>query len=86
MPTGGGFTGCCGPDGKTRSDQELEVLCDASGAPFLRRYTVASDGAVTSVDTMLDGTTAYTPAEPVGVCATGNGGNGGEDSPGEPSL
>jgi hypothetical protein len=53
-------------------DREFEVLCDVDGAgvvrAFLRRYTVDTAGAVTPVDTGLDGTTPYTVTGTVGRC------------------
>lgn len=64
---GGGNGGSPGPD------NELTVLCDATGAQFLRRYTIAAAGTVTYTDTELDGTTAFTPAEPAGSCAADGG-------------
>lgn len=54
-------------------DAEFNILCDDDGAgvvtPFLRRYTAASDGTVATEDLELDGTTPYTPAGTVTVCA-----------------
>ncbi|MER6632314.1 hypothetical protein ABT301_29540 [Streptomyces sp. NPDC000987] len=51
-----------------RSTQLLcDVQADGSSTPFLRTYT--GDGAaVTTVDTLLDGVTAYAPTGTVGVC------------------
>ncbi|WP_329368724.1 hypothetical protein OG896_24545 [Streptomyces sp. NBC_00669] len=77
---------CCGGGGGTvtvniPADNEIVVLCDVAAdgtaTPFLRRYSVASDGTVTTTDTALDGTTAYTPAGTVTTCTGGE-----EESPG----
>ena len=79
-----------------RDDVELEILCDpipANGSPgqlvpFLRRYEYLEDGTLdTTVDTELDGITAYVPGsppvpcynqlidvEPIVFCDEGNGG------------
>lgn len=51
-------------------DRELEILCSTSAGvvtPFLRRYSTNCAGAVTIVDTLLDGTTAFVPVA-VGRC------------------
>jgi len=49
---------------------QFEILCDDNG-PFLRRYQVNCDtGAViATIDTLLDGVTAYVPVGTVVVCA-----------------
>lgn len=53
-------------------DAEFVVLCDDDGAgtitPFVRRFSTTPAGAVTTVDTELDGTTPYTVAGTVGLC------------------
>lgn len=53
-------------------DQELQILCDANGTRFLRRYNYnLSTGALVSVvNTTLDGSTAFAPVGAVGVCTT----------------
>ncbi|MFB7114833.1 hypothetical protein [Streptomyces sp. NPDC056291] len=67
--TPSGQVGACGA-----ADAEVQILCDTAtdGAvtTFLRRFEVTAGGAVSHVDTLLDGTTAYAPAGTVGVCAT----------------
>jgi len=58
--------------GNWRDDAEVVVLCDQGTTPptaFLRRYDVDALGAVTTIDTDLDGITAYAPVGPVGVCS-----------------
>ncbi|MFF1834233.1 hypothetical protein ACFVXE_08510 [Streptomyces sp. NPDC058231] len=79
---------CCGGGGGTvnvniPADNEIAVLCDVAAdgtsVPFLRRYAVDAAGAVTTTDTALDGTTAYTPAGTVGLCDA----TPAEESPGE---
>ncbi|MCF3960618.1 hypothetical protein [Streptomyces fuscigenes] len=79
---------CCGGGGASTvtvqmpADNEVAVLCDAApdgtSIPFLRRYSVAADGTVTTTDTALDGTTAYATAGTVTTCGPG----GSEESPG----
>lgn len=79
---------CCGGGGASTvnvtmpADNEVVVLCDQATdgtvTPFLRRYSVASDGTVTATDTALDGTTAYATAGTVTTC----GGVAEEESPG----
>lgn len=69
---------CCGGGGASTvtvqmpADNEVAVLCDlatdGTSTPFLRRYSVANDGTVTTTDTALDGTTAYAPAGTVTNC------------------
>lgn len=67
------MSGTTGSVSAAGPDHEAEVLCDAgpdgTSTPFLRRYTVTATGAVTTVDTALDGTTPYTPVGEVGTCA-----------------
>lgn len=50
-----------------RPDLEYEILCDSAGA-FLRRYGLDDTGALTHVDTTLDGA-AYAPVGAVQRCA-----------------
>ncbi|MFI5629216.1 hypothetical protein ACIA8E_07515 [Streptomyces sp. NPDC051664] len=79
---------CCGGGGASTvnvtmpADNEVVVLCDQATdgtvTPFLRRYSVASDGTVTATDTALDGTTAYASTGTVTTC----GGAAEEESPG----
>lgn len=51
-------------------DAEVQILCDANGTRFLRRYVYNSQtGAIASfTDTTLDGSTAFAPVGAVGVC------------------
>ena len=72
-----GEVGVCGGGGGTvtSSDGEFQILCDTTNTPFgdqstrfLRRYTIDSEGDVTTTDTMLDGTTGYNTQGTVGVC------------------
>ncbi|MEU1180641.1 hypothetical protein ABZ464_23875 [Streptomyces sp. NPDC005820] len=78
------MSGCCGPiltssgtgTGNTDpiTDVEYVTLCDVAAdgtaTAFLRRFTHAQDGTLSStVDLALDGRTAYTPAGTVGVCS-----------------
>ncbi|MFF3654876.1 hypothetical protein [Streptomyces olivochromogenes] len=53
------------------ADHATQLLCDVAAngtsTPFLRRFTTDGTGT-TSVDTTLDGSTAYTPTGTVGVC------------------
>ena len=61
----GGSGGATGSD-----DVEFQILCDSNAGVitrFLRRF-VYSAGVLTTVDTELDGTTAYTVAGTVGAC------------------
>lgn len=56
------------PAAPDRSTQLLcDVAADGTSVPFLRTFT-ATDTGTTAADTLLDGTTAYTPAGTVGVC------------------
>ncbi|MGW2074264.1 hypothetical protein ACWCPK_38510 [Streptomyces sp. NPDC001953] len=81
---------CCGGGGASTvtvqmpADNEVAVLCDLAAAgtvtPFLRRYSVANDGTVTTTDTALDGTTAYAPTGTVTTCG------GAENSSGKQIL
>ncbi|WP_406321850.1 hypothetical protein [Streptomyces sp. NBC_00519] len=78
------MSGCCGPiltsagtgSGNTDPifDVEYVLLCDVAAdgtsTPFLRRFTHAQDGSLSSTATLaLDGSTAYTPTGTVGVCS-----------------
>ncbi|MCX4550602.1 hypothetical protein [Streptomyces sp. NBC_01500] len=73
-------------------DVEYLLLCDTgsdgSVTEFLRQLTPNGDGTSTTRDTLLDGTTAYTPVGRVGACAgslvpcgTGTGGTPGVSGP-----
>ncbi|MFB8347921.1 hypothetical protein [Streptomyces niveus] len=63
---------------------EFGALDVSLGGPFLRTTCRDCHGAVTSVtDTLLDGTTAYTPVGAVGVCSTSSGD---DDQPPETRL
>ncbi|KAA9379614.1 hypothetical protein F5972_08130 [Microbispora cellulosiformans] len=61
------MSGTSGSVSTAAPDREFEILCDDNGA-FLRRYTVDSTGTTAPVDTLLDGTTAYTVAGAVTRC------------------
>lgn len=65
-------TGTVGVCPESVTDYEVIELCDiaadGTATPFLRRLAIAEDGTVTTTDTALDGTTAYTPAGTVGQC------------------
>ncbi|MFC8723764.1 hypothetical protein [Streptomyces bacillaris] len=67
------MSGTAGSISITGSDAEFALLCDDDGAgsvtPFLRRYSTSAAGTVTTTDTELDGSTAYTVAGTVTVCA-----------------
>lgn len=66
-----GAVGECGPTTVDNGlDVEVEQLCDANGARFLRKYVYNADtGVFASItDTLLDGTTAFAPVAPVGGC------------------
>lgn len=60
-----------GSGGSSTSDYEFSILCDSDGAGnvtrFLRRYSSVG-GIITTVDTLLDGVTAYAPVGTVKVC------------------
>ncbi|MGW1539745.1 hypothetical protein ACWCPM_05620 [Streptomyces sp. NPDC002309] len=53
-------------------ESRAQLLCDVAGdgtsTPFLRTYTIAPDGTVTTADTTLDGAIPYVPAGTVGAC------------------
>ncbi|MER5699490.1 hypothetical protein ACWDBO_48960 [Streptomyces mirabilis] len=53
------------------ADRTAQLLCDVqadgTSAPFLRAF-ITDDAGTTTADTLLDGTTAYTPTGTVGVC------------------
>ena len=53
------------------ADRSTQLLCDVqadgSSVPFLRTF-ITDDAGTTTADTLLDGTTAYTPTGTVGVC------------------
>lgn len=53
------------------ADRTTQLLCDVqadgTSSPFLRTFTT-DDTGTTTADTLLDGTTAYTPTGTVGVC------------------
>ncbi len=53
------------------ADRTTQLLCDVqadgTSTPFLRTFTT-DDTGTTTADTLLDGTTAYTPTGTVGVC------------------
>lgn len=55
-----------------RRDEELLVLCDATPTRFLRRYNYdgVTGALVSTVNTTLDGVTAFVPVGAVGVCTT----------------
>ena len=56
------------PAASERSSQLLcDVQADGTSAPFLRTF-ITDDTGTTTADTLLDGTTAYTPTGTVGVC------------------
>ena len=63
---------CSSGGGAAGDDSELEILCDSGTSPstrFLRRYLYDSSGTfLGSLDTELDGTTAYAPIGTVGAC------------------
>ncbi|NDK24648.1 hypothetical protein FSY75_09200 [Streptomyces sp. TR1341] len=67
------MSGTAGSISITGSDAEFALLCDDDGAgtvtPFLRRYSTSPAGTVTTTDTGLDGSTAYTVAGTVTVCS-----------------
>jgi len=75
-PTGTVTDGACPVVTPSRSDEEIEILCNTSNVGvvtrFIRRYSVDDGGVVTFTDTTLDGTTAYTPTGTVGVCGNIN--------------
>lgn len=57
------------------TDTGILVLCDdgqAEPTPFLRQIVRNDLGAITVVDTELDGTTSYTPLGNVTLCAAGS--------------
>ena len=59
--------------GMAANDNEFEILCDTDTVAetlitFLRRYVVTPAGTVTTVDTELDGLTAYAVTGTVGPC------------------
>lgn len=64
--------------GPCTTQDEPQVLCDDDGAgtftPFLRRYVIDHLGAVTIVDTLLDGTSVYVPSGTVTECSLAGGG------------
>ncbi|MEV5677063.1 hypothetical protein [Streptomyces sp. NPDC052179] len=73
-------------------DAEYVILCDTatdgSVTEFLRQLTPNGDGTSSTSDTLLDGTTAYTPVGRVGICGgslvpcgTGTGGTPGVSGP-----
>lgn len=73
-------------------DVEYVILCDTGTdgtlTEFLRQLTPNGDGTSTTRDTLLDGTTAYTPVGRVGTCGgslvpcgTGTGGTPGVSGP-----
>lgn len=56
------------PAAAERSTQLLcDVQADGTSTPFLRTF-ITDDAGTTTADTLLDGTTAYTPTGTVGVC------------------
>lgn len=67
------MSGTAGSISITGSDAEFALLCDDDGAgtvtPFLRRYSTSPAGTVTTTDTGLDGSTAYTVTGTVTVCS-----------------
>ncbi|MFD9422301.1 MULTISPECIES: hypothetical protein [unclassified Streptomyces] len=74
------------------NDVEYVVLCDTGTdgtvTEFLRQLTPTGDGTSSTSDTLLDGTTAYTPVGRVGTCGgslvpcgTGTGGTPGVSGP-----
>lgn len=58
-----------GDPGENCQPIQFQILCDDNG-PFLRRYQINCDtgGVIGSVDTLLDGVTAYVPVGTVTVC------------------
>ncbi|EMF20413.1 hypothetical protein H114_32759 [Streptomyces gancidicus BKS 13-15] len=70
MACSGGAGGSAGPCGDTETLVFCDTAEDGTSHSFLRRLTYDCTGEVAStVDTELDGTTPYTPAGTVGVCA-----------------
>lgn len=66
------MSGTGGSISTSAPDREYEILCDTAAdgtvTPFMRRVSVDSTGTTTTLDTALDGVTAYAPAGTVGVC------------------
>ncbi|MFI7467429.1 hypothetical protein [Nonomuraea sp. NPDC049646] len=62
------MSGTSGSVAAATPDDEYEILCDSVGS-FLRRYET-KDGVTVVKDTMLDGTTSYTPTGTVVRCDT----------------
>ncbi|MGW3447340.1 hypothetical protein [Streptomyces sp. NPDC001076] len=66
------MSGTGGSISTSAPDREYEILCDiaadGTATAFMRRVSVDSTGTSTVLDTTLDGTTPYTPADTVGVC------------------
>lgn len=66
------MSGTGGSISTSAPDREYEILCDTAAdgtvTPFMRRVSVDSTGTTTTLDTALDGITAYTPTGTVGVC------------------
>jgi hypothetical protein len=60
------MSGTNGSVASATPDGEYEILCDDNGS-FLRRYST-EDGATVTKDTLLDGTTSYTPTGTVVRC------------------
>ncbi|MFJ4627181.1 hypothetical protein [Streptomyces sp. NPDC088847] len=53
---------------ESRAQLLCDVLPDGTSTPFLRTYTIAPDGAVTTADTALDGATPYVVTGTAGAC------------------
>lgn len=67
-----GPVGVCSSTAAAGRDDELQILCDANGTRFLRRYVydTSNGNLVTIVNTTLDGNTAFAPVGAVGICST----------------
>lgn len=61
------MSGTSGSVAAASTDAEYEILCDTVG-PFLRHYTTTGSGAAATIDTLLDGTTAYVVVGAVTRC------------------
>ena len=68
VPTGA--VGICTTPVQSDFDFTEEVLCDANGTAFIRRFTFnSSTGAVTATTNLTLAGTAFTPVGAVGICA-----------------
>ncbi|MCX4458677.1 hypothetical protein OOK58_42980 [Streptomyces sp. NBC_01728] len=68
------MSGTSGSVSVASTDAEYEILCDVAAngtsTPFLRHYTTSGSGTPAMSDTLLDGTTPYTPTGSVVRCGT----------------